>query len=118
MLGDVISKPAIDDVLSQAARRFCHTAGLSGREQEILELAAQGFADKEISAQLCLAYTTVKTYWSRIFFKIAVKNRQLAIAKLLADLATRANYGDRIVLDSNTLVIAFKASEDDGTAMS
>jgi DNA-binding CsgD family transcriptional regulator len=79
------------EILTQAARQFGHAVGLSGREQEILELAAQGLVDKEISARLGLAYTTVKSYWARICLKTAVRNRHLAIGKLLADLAARAS---------------------------
>jgi DNA-binding CsgD family transcriptional regulator len=87
---DTTSKADSDDALSDAARSFGHTAGLSSRETQILGLAVRGLADKEISARLGLAYTTIKSYWSRICFKIGVKNRQLAIGKLVADLATKA----------------------------
>jgi DNA-binding CsgD family transcriptional regulator len=91
---------------------------LSDREQEILELAAQGLVDKEISARLGLAYTTVKSYWSRICFKIAVKNRQLAIGKLVVDLARRARAAASILPGSNPPDAALYASEDDGGGMS
>ena len=86
---DTTSRTGSNHALSEAARSFGHTAGLSSRENELLELAARGLADKEISARLGLAYTTVKSYWSRICFKIGVKNRQLAIGRLVADLARR-----------------------------
>lgn len=76
--------------LGVATRDFFQTAGLSVREQEILELAAHGLVDKEISDQLGLAYTTIKSYWFRICFKLGTKNRQLAIGRLIADLAEKA----------------------------
>jgi len=87
---DTISNTDSSPELSDAARSFGRIAGLSSRENELLELAASGLADKEISARLGLAYTTIKSYWSRICFKIGVRNRQLAIGKLVADLARKA----------------------------
>ncbi len=83
----------VGGALADATKEFCQTVGLSGREREILELAAYGLVDKEISDRLGLAYTTTKSYWSRICFKLGVKNRQLAIGKLVADLAQRARRG-------------------------
>ncbi len=94
MPGHTTSRTVDGDALSDAARTFGHAVGLSIRENELLGLAAAGLADKEISARLGLAYTTIKSYWSRICFKIGVRNRQLAIGKLVADLARRACCAD------------------------
>ncbi len=80
----------VGGALGVATKDFFQTAGLSVREQEILELAAHGLVDKEISDQLGLAYTTIKSYWFRICFKLNAKNRQLAIGRLIADLAEKA----------------------------
>jgi DNA-binding CsgD family transcriptional regulator len=83
----------VGGALADATREFCQTVGLSGREREILALAAYGLVDKEISSRLGLAYTTTKSYWTRICFKLGVKNRQLAIGRLIADLAQRTRHG-------------------------
>jgi DNA-binding CsgD family transcriptional regulator len=79
---------ATSDILTAAISGFCEGAGLSRRESQILQLAAHGLADKQISGELTLAYTTVKSYWSRIYSKVSVSNRQLVIGKLLIALAT------------------------------
>ena len=39
---------------------------LSGREQQILELAASGLIDKSIAAKLGISFNTMRTYWARI----------------------------------------------------
>lgn len=53
---------------------------LSGREKEVLELAAQGLVDKQIASELGVAYATVNTYWSRIRQKLGAANRSHAVA--------------------------------------
>jgi DNA-binding CsgD family transcriptional regulator len=77
--------------IAEAVRTFSQTTGLSDREQDVLRLAAQGLSDKETAAKLGLAYTTVKSYWSRICFKANAKTRELAISALVADLAMQAS---------------------------
>lgn len=54
---------------------------LSEREKEVLRLAAQGQADKEIAAALSIAETTVKGHLSSIYGKLDVPNRAAAVAK-------------------------------------
>ena len=54
---------------------------LSQREIEVLELIAQGFSNHEIGEKLFLALDTVKGHNRRIFSKLEVKNRTMAIAK-------------------------------------
>ncbi len=54
--------------------------GLSHREQQILELAAEGLSNSDIAARLGLAVPTVKNYMSIIFQKMHVRNRAEAIA--------------------------------------
>ena len=43
---------------------------LSPREGQVLKMAAQGFLDKEISAELGVSLNTLRTYWSRIRGKV------------------------------------------------
>ncbi|MGO9666151.1 MAG: response regulator transcription factor [Polyangia bacterium] len=90
------------EILTAATARFSADAGLSARESQILELAAQGFVDKQISDELGLAYTTVKSYWSRIYSKASVSNRQLVIARLITSLATTSDRQSLAEIGSNT----------------
>lgn len=54
---------------------------LSQRELEVLQLLAQGLSNNEICEKLFLALDTVKGHNRRIFSKLDVKNRSMAIAK-------------------------------------
>jgi PAS domain S-box-containing protein len=56
---------------------------LSRREEEILQLAAQGFTDKEIASQIGVQMSTVRTYWDRIKIKLLATNRTEAVARSL-----------------------------------
>jgi len=55
--------------------------GLSPREQEILDLLAQGFLYKEIAQKLAASYSTVRTHIERIYAKLHVNSRSQAVAK-------------------------------------
>lgn len=58
-------------------------AQLSFRERQVVELVAQGKANKEIAFLLLLTEGTIKEYLNRIFRKVAVTNRtELAIWSL------------------------------------
>ena len=56
---------------------------LSRRAQEVLELLAQGYSDREIAARLSISFDTVRTHLSHIFDKLQVRSRTAAIAKYL-----------------------------------
>jgi DNA-binding NarL/FixJ family response regulator len=50
------------------------------REQEVLRLLGQGYTNREIAKELCLAEGTVKTYVTHLLNRLVLKNRsQLAI---------------------------------------
>jgi DNA-binding NarL/FixJ family response regulator len=54
--------------------------GLTGRELEVLHRVARGRSNAEIGAELFLSEATVKTYVSRLFTKLRVRDRvQLAV---------------------------------------
>jgi DNA-binding NarL/FixJ family response regulator len=59
-------QPAVSDVLT-------------GREREVLELAAQGLANKEIAAALELSIRTVEAHLSGVFHKLEVGSRTEAV---------------------------------------
>ena len=57
------------------------TANLSKRETEILELLAQGHANKEIAHRLTLSVETVRVHLKRIYDKLHVHSRTEAAMK-------------------------------------
>ena len=56
-------------------------ASLSQREIQILDLGARGYQNLDIAESLCLAESTVKWYWQRIFDKLDVRRRPDAIKR-------------------------------------
>lgn len=54
-------------------------SGLSVREQEVLELMAQGRSNAEIAAELYLGSETVKTYVSSLLGKLGARDRTQAV---------------------------------------
>jgi DNA-binding NarL/FixJ family response regulator len=79
---------------SQIARRIVETfrrpqktaansEGLTAREQEVLDLLAQGCLYKEIADRLQVTYRTVSTHIEHIYGKLHVHSRAQAVAKHL-----------------------------------
>ena len=56
---------------------------LSEREAEILDLAARGFAAKEIASNLSISIPTVNTHLQHIYQKLHVRSRTEAVIKYL-----------------------------------
>ncbi len=59
------------------------TENLSPREQEVLDLLAQGLIYKEIAERLGVSYETVHTHIRRIYEKLQVRTRTEAVARFL-----------------------------------
>lgn len=59
-----------------------HLAELTSRENEVLNLIAEGLLVKEISDQLSLSNYTVKSHLKNIYTKLHVRNKVEAINKL------------------------------------
>jgi len=57
--------------------------GLTGREQEILQLLCSGKANSEIAQQLNISENTVKNHMQRVFAKLNVKTRAQAVVKVM-----------------------------------
>jgi len=49
------------------------------RELEVLELAYDALADKQIAKRLGMSPRTVRTHWEKIFRKLRVNNRFAAV---------------------------------------
>jgi two-component system nitrate/nitrite response regulator NarL len=79
----VLSMSLQSSVLDQIRQRLPSRPPLSGRERELLELAAAGASNAEIAQRLCLSPNTVKTYWQRLYEKLGTTDRAGAIAAAL-----------------------------------
>jgi two-component system nitrate/nitrite response regulator NarL len=79
----VLSQSLQSSVLDQIRHRVPSRPPLSGRERELLELAATGASNAEIAQRLCLSPNTVKTYWQRLYEKLGATDRASAIAEAL-----------------------------------
>ncbi|MBB5998380.1 DNA-binding NarL/FixJ family response regulator [Streptomonospora salina] len=58
--------------------------GLSGRELEVMRLAAEGLTNSSAARALHLSEATVKTYWRRVFRKLDVHDRTTAVAAAIS----------------------------------
>jgi FixJ family two-component response regulator len=73
-------RAAIDNAFSREnlrlarARERAQLAALTGREREVLELAAQGLHAKEIAARLGISPRTVEVHKTHIMEKLGVRN--------------------------------------------
>ena len=75
MGGQVLCREAMEVVFGSV-----HTRHLTRREQEILQMVAQGIGNREIARRLNLGEKTVRNYVSRIYGKLSVRNRVDAAA--------------------------------------
>jgi DNA-binding NarL/FixJ family response regulator len=69
------------DVFQRAAGSGTQASGLADltrREREVLASVAEGISNQEIAQKLCISEQTVKTHLTRIFAKLAVRNRLAA----------------------------------------
>jgi DNA-binding CsgD family transcriptional regulator len=56
---------------------------ITGRQVEILELAAQGLSRDQIAEQLVLSPSTVKTHFENLYTRLGVSNRAAAVAEAI-----------------------------------
>ncbi|MBC2931748.1 LuxR family transcriptional regulator [Nocardioides sp. zg-1228] len=66
----------------QGARRTAEGALLSAREQEVVDLVAEGLTDREIATRLALAHRTVQTHLASARRKLGADNRSHLVAIL------------------------------------
>lgn len=88
--GESVLHPVVTARLLSRALRSPGTApapkadmSLTGRELEVLELAATGLGNKEIADQLAVSVPTVKAHLVNIFNKMAVGSRTEAVLEAL-----------------------------------
>lgn len=76
--GETVLAPAVAATLVRRASSPAPT--LSDREVEIVELLAQGLANKEMAKRLLVSEATVKSHLSHIYTKLGVDTRAGAVA--------------------------------------
>ena len=76
-------KPVADPSQPAGGGTGGELSDLSEREQQVLDLLAQGLIYKEIADKLNIGYETVHTYIRRIYEKLQVRTRTEAVAKFL-----------------------------------
>ncbi len=82
--GHSVLSPALQSGLLDLIRtRARGSVQLSGRERELLELAAGGLNTSEIASRLYLSPNTVKTYWQRLYEKLGATDRASAMAEAI-----------------------------------
>jgi HD-GYP domain-containing protein (c-di-GMP phosphodiesterase class II) len=73
---------AVESVLGAAGHRVSRRrdgpAGLTGREVEVLRLAARGLSNKDIASRLVISPKTVANHIEHIYTKIGVSSRAMA----------------------------------------
>lgn len=79
----VLSEALQSGVLDLIRSRAQGPVQLSGRERELLELAAAGLTTGEIANRLYLSPNTVKTYWQRLYEKLGASDRASAMAEAI-----------------------------------
>lgn len=78
-VGDMTLAPTVaTKLVKRVAMPTQHS--LTARELEVLELLAEGMANKEIANQLVVSEATVKTHLVHIFTKLGVDTRTAAVA--------------------------------------
>lgn len=90
--GEAVLHPAI---ARKVLNRFAPAAGrepkqkvlevLSGREVEVLRLAARGLSNQDIANELCLSLRTVQAHLGHIFNKLQVSSRTEAVVRALKE---------------------------------
>ena len=68
---------------------------LSGRENQVILLAADGLTDKDIAQRLKLQVATIRTYWDRIRDKLGTTNKVQSVSRMLAKLYREKARGER-----------------------
>jgi DNA-binding NarL/FixJ family response regulator len=81
--GTVLGPAVVEGMLRALGGRPVVTAGqssaLTPREQDVLELMAQGMSNEEIGRQLFISSLTARTHVSRTIMKLGARNRAHAV---------------------------------------
>jgi len=75
-----------------AARPGSTVEKLSNKENQIVELVAEGFKNREIASRLFLSEQTIKSHLGRIFRKMQVKNRSQLVSMIIRNRIPLSNH--------------------------
>lgn len=78
--GSYLEPRVADRVLAEVRRPRAASQALSGREREVLTLAAAGRSNKQIARALGITERTVKFHMASVFGKLGTDNRAEAVA--------------------------------------
>lgn len=73
------SEPGIQGAATSLLASFEESASLSEREIEVIRLAASNMVSHEIADAMGLSEATIKWYWRKIFEKLGVRRRTVAV---------------------------------------
>ena len=76
--GDTAMSPRLAEVMLQEATRGAEQI-ISAREEEVLQLVADGLGTGEIAAKLCISQKTVKNHLASIYEKLDARDRTQAV---------------------------------------
>ncbi len=82
--GEMALAPRVAEKVTQRLMNSSKNT-LSSREIEVLELASQGQANKEIARKLFITEATVKSHFVHIFSKLGVVDRTAAVTKAVKE---------------------------------
>lgn len=83
-------RPHLYEVYLDAQRRQNGIPRLSHREQQVLQLAAQGRSNADIAGELFISVSTVRKHMEHIFDRTGVRNRAAAVALVIPHLSITA----------------------------
>ena len=79
LLGPTVTRRLLEHFADGEPSEAPAIGGLTEREQEILQLVAQGLSNAEVAAKLFLSEATVKSHVSSILRKLGVRDRVQAV---------------------------------------
>ncbi|MEW6303141.1 MAG: response regulator transcription factor [Verrucomicrobiota bacterium] len=78
-----VARKVVQSFRKAAPAKSPENEQLTRREEEILTLLSQGYANKEIAEKLFIHYDTVRTHLKHIYEKLHVRSRTEAVIKFL-----------------------------------
>jgi two-component system nitrate/nitrite response regulator NarL len=83
--GETVVAPDLQAAVASQIRLRGGESGalLTRREQEVLELIAEGASGPDIAAQLSLSASTIKTHTEKLYRKLGVTDRAAAVAEAM-----------------------------------